>query len=90
MSVRDQERKQRQADKKADQIERRIRARANEADKRADEVVRRIEKGDVTPRELPGKREDSVGSIGNMESIGNIKSLESADYTEHAEDAEES
>lgn len=74
MSVREQERKQRQADKRADQIERRIRARANEADKRADEVVRRIEKGDVTPRELPGKGEDSVGSIGNIESIGSMES----------------
>lgn len=74
MSVREQERKQRQADKRAEQVERRIRAKASEADKRADEVVRRIEEGDVTPRELPGKGEDSIGSIGNIESIGNMES----------------
>lgn len=74
MSVREQERKQSQADRRADQVERRIRAKSNEADKRADEVVRRIEKGDVTPRELPGKGEDSIESIGNMESIGSMES----------------
>lgn len=74
MSVRDQERQEREAMRRAEQSERRIRAQSNEADKRADEVVRRIEKGDVTPRELPGKGEDSIGSIGNMESIGSMES----------------
>lgn len=74
MSVRDQERRQRAAEKRAEQAERRINAKAKQADKRADEVVRKIEKGDVTPRELPGKGEDSVESIGEMESMGNIES----------------
>lgn len=78
VSVRDQERKEREADKKADQIENRIRERERQADKRADEVVRRIEKGDVTPRELPGKGEDSIGSIGSIESIGSMDSMESS------------
>lgn len=75
MSVRDQERQEREAMRRAEQSERRIRAQEKEADKRADEVVRRIEKGDVTPRELPGKREDSIESIGNMESMDNIESM---------------
>lgn len=61
--------------RRAEQSERRIRAQEKEADKRADEVVRRIEKGDVTPRELPGKGEDSVESIGNMESMDNMESM---------------
>jgi hypothetical protein len=74
MSVRDQERKEREVMRHAGQVERRIRRQEKEADKRADEVVRRIEKGDVTPRELPGKKEDSIESIGNMESIGSMES----------------
>lgn len=75
MSVRQQERFEREAMRRAEQSERRIRAKEQEAVKRADEVVRRIEKGDVTPRELPGKREDSIESIGNMESMESMESL---------------
>jgi len=74
VSVRGQERREREAMRRADQVERRIKARQKEADKRAGEVVRRIEEGDVTPRELPGKGEDSVESIGNAESTGNAES----------------
>lgn len=74
MSVRDQERKEQEAVRRANQAERRIKAQEKEAVKRANEVVRRIEYGDVTPRELPGKGEDSVESIGNIESIGSMES----------------
>lgn len=90
MSVRDQERRQRQAKRRIDSVMRRaekevkggIRARQQEAMKRADEVVRRIEVGDVQPRQLPGMREDSIESMGSMESMdsmGSMKSIESAD-----------
>lgn len=74
MSVRDQERKEREAMRRAAQAEHRIKVQEKEAIKRSNEVVQRIEKGNVTPRELPGKGEDSVESVGNMESIGNMES----------------
>ncbi len=91
MSVRDQERRQREAERRvteamrrADgQVKPRIEARAHEATLRSNEVIRRIEKGDVQPRPLPGIREDSVvsmESIESMESMEPMKSVESADY----------
>src|SRR3712207_4504095 len=56
--------------------------RSRQADLRADEIVRRIEKGDVTPRPLPGIREDSAPSMEStpsMESSPSMKSMPSAD-----------
>jgi hypothetical protein len=85
MSIRDQERRQRQAERRINERMRRadrevgqkIAARAHEASLRSEEVKRRIERGDVEPRPLPGMREDSTPS---MESMPSMKSIESADY----------
>lgn len=60
MSVRDQERREKQAMLRADRVEQRIRTKQRRADKRADQVARRIDKGDVQPRRLPGKNEPSA------------------------------
>lgn len=86
MSIREQERRQKQAEKRIDDAMRRsdkrtrsILARQKEADKRASEVVRRIEKGDVDPRPLPGKREDSLESMDSMGSMSSSPSLESSE-----------
>src|SRR5215212_1860596 len=76
MSIRDQERQARQAERRINEAMRRadrevgkgITARAYDASRRAEEVKRRIERGDVQPRPLPGMREDS------------LKSMESSDY----------
>src|SRR3712207_2713496 len=80
----------RRADREVGQ---KIVARAHEATLRANEVKRRIEKGDVQPRPLPGKREDSMESMESMESIESIESMEStesADYTtEVSEEAQQ-
>src|SRR5215218_7342472 len=85
MSVRDQERRAREAERRISQAMRRadrevgqmIAARAHEATLRANEVKRRIEVGDVQPRPLPGMREDS------------LESMESSDYvTEVSEEAQ--
>src|SRR5215203_3594182 len=91
MSVRDQERRAREAERRISQAMRRadrevgqmIAARAHEATLRANEVKRRIEVGDVQPRPLPGMREDSLKSMESMpsmESSPSMKSMESADY----------
>jgi hypothetical protein len=90
MSVRDQERREREAmrhsDKVASRIERRMQGaarQANEATLRAEEVERRIEVGDVVPRPLPSLREDSMESMESMKSsksIESMKSMESADW----------
>ncbi|HEX6711217.1 MAG TPA: hypothetical protein VF068_12875 [Rubrobacter sp.] len=91
MSVRDQERQARQAERRISEAMRRadrdvgkkIEARAHEASLRANEVKRRIERGDVEPRPLPGLREDSMASMESMpsmESSPSMKSIESADY----------
>src|SRR5215207_872865 len=85
MSVRDQKRQARQAERRINEAMRRadrevgkgITARAYDASRRAEEVKRRIERGDVQPRPLPGKREDSLKS---MESMLSMKSMESSDY----------
>jgi hypothetical protein len=95
MSIRDQERRQREAERRIDQrmrradaeIKTRIEQRAREATLRAQEVVRRIEKGDVQPRPLPGLREDSVASMESMESMESaesMKSMPSAGYVSEA------
>jgi hypothetical protein len=91
MSVRDQERRQRQAERRINEAMRRadreilptIEARAHEATLRSNEVKRRIEVGDVQPRPLPGIREDSMASMQSMESMESMEymeSMESADY----------
>ena len=81
MSIREQERRQRQAEKRINgqmrRADKEVRGamdeRSRQADLRAKEVVRRIEKGDADPRPLPGIREDS------LESMESMKSMESAD-----------
>lgn len=91
MSIREQEWRQREAERRIDGAMRRadrkvggtIDARAREVTLRAQEVVRKIEKGDVQPRPLPGLREDSLASTESMESMGStpsVESMESADY----------
>jgi hypothetical protein len=89
LSIREQERRQRESEKRIDERMRRsdreirgtIDERMRQADLRAAEVVRRIEKGDVDPRPLPGIREDSapsMESMPSMESSPSIKSMPSA------------
>lgn len=85
MSVRDQERREKELMRRVKEAERksdretgaRILKMQREAELRAAEVERRIEKGDVTPRELPGKKEDSVASTGSTESIESTESAKS-------------
>jgi hypothetical protein len=76
MSVREQERRAREAMSKAERVEARIERRmqeamrqADEAMLRAEEVRRRIEVGDVQPRPLPSLREDSLPSTPSSPSI---------------------
>src|ERR671916_273460 len=85
MSMREQERRKRQAISRADGIKNRIAGRmrdaellAKEGKRRADQVKRRIEVGDVEPRPLPSLREDSLPS---MESMASMESTESAALT---------
>lgn len=87
MSIREQERRQRQAMNRIDERMRRsdrevrgaMEERSRQADLRAREIVRRIEKGDADPRPLPGLREDSLESMGSMESSESLESMPSAD-----------
>jgi hypothetical protein len=99
MSVREQERRQKEAQRRIDKVMRRadketrreIEARAGAADKRMRQVIRRIEKGDVEPRPLPGVREDSMESMESMpsmESMESMKSMGSADYASKTTEAE--
>jgi hypothetical protein len=100
MSVRDQERRAREAERRITDAMRRadrevkptIEARSHEATLRANEVKRRIEVGDVQPRPLPGMREDSLESMESMpsmESSPSMESMESSDYvTEVSEEAQ--
>ena len=90
MSVRDQERRAREAMRRSDEVQKRINKRMqgavrqqNEAMLRAEEVRRRIEVGDIQPRPLPSLREDSLESMESMkssESIESMKSMDSADW----------
>ena len=90
MSIREQERRQKQAEKRINErmrdADRHVRgsmeARSREADKRAKEVIRRIEKGDADPRPLPGVREDSLPSMESMPSMGSSPSMESTPSAE--------
>ena len=92
MSVREQERRQRESERRINESMRqadrealgRIEARARAATRRAEEVKRRIEKGDVQPRPLPGLREDSMESMGSMPSMESASSVESTESTDYA------
>ena len=83
MSIREQERRQREAERRINKLMKRadrevrntIEARAVAADRRKEEVKRRIEKGDVDPRPLPGMREDSMESMPSMESADYASAL---------------
>ncbi len=85
MSIREQERRQREAMNRIDERMRRsdrevrgaMEERSRQADLRAREIVRRIEKGDVDPRPLPGLREDSLESMESMKSMESSESMES-------------
>ena len=84
MSVRDQERRAREAMRRSDEvasrIERRMRGATRQADQatlRAEEVRRRIEVGDVQPRPLPSLREDSMDSMESMKSMESMESMKS-------------
>ena len=90
MSVRDQEQRQRQAERR---IEDRMRAadkhvlgnmlaRQKAADRRANDVIRRIERGGVNPRPLPGLREDSMASMESMPSTESSPSMASIEPAE--------
>lgn len=83
MSIREQERRQKQAEKGINERMRRsdrevrgaMDERSRQADLRAGEVVRRIEKGDADPRPLPGIREDSLESMESMKSMESSESM---------------
>ena len=84
MSVRDQERRAREAMRRSDEVRMRIEQRmqnavhqADEAMLRAEEVRRRIEVGDIVPRPLPSLREDSIPSVPSMKSMESMKSMKS-------------
>jgi hypothetical protein len=86
MSMREQERRKRQAISRADGVKNRIVGRmrdaellAKEGKRRADQVKRRIEVGDVEPRPLPSLREDSLPSMESMESSESMASMESTE-----------
>lgn len=90
MSIRDQERRQKEVERRIDErmkkadreVRGRILAREKEAMKRADEIVRRIEVGDVDPRPLPGVREDSLESMPSMQSMQSSESMKSMESAE--------
>ena len=93
MSVRDQERRQREAERKiaervraADDRVRDILARQNAADVRANQVIERIEKGGVDPRPLPSLREDSMASMESTPSIESSPSMASIESAEPVSD----
>lgn len=83
MSVREQERRQKDAEKRIEGQMRRadrqvlgtILARQEEATRRAEQIVRRIEKGDVQPHPLPSLREDSMGSMESMRSTESAETV---------------
>jgi hypothetical protein len=90
MSIRDQERRQKESERRISErmraadkhVRGNILARQRDADRRAREVVQRIEKGGVDPRPLPGLREDSLASMesmSSMESSPSMASIESAE-----------
>src|SRR4028119_2288056 len=93
LSIREQERRQKQAmdriDERMRRSDREVRGamdeRSRQADLRAREIVRRIEKGDADPRPLPGLREDSLESMESMKSMESMESSESMKSMESAD-----
>jgi hypothetical protein len=94
VSVRDQERRQRKAERRIEErmqaADRRVHggilARQNAADVRADQVIERIEKGGVDPRPPPSLREDSMASMESMTSMESSPSMASIESAEPVED----
>jgi hypothetical protein len=94
VSVRDQERRQKEAERRNGErmraADRRVRgdilARQKAADLRANEVVERIEKGGVDPRPLPSLREDSMPSMKSTPSIESSPSMASIESAESVSD----
>lgn len=90
MSVRDQERRQKEAERRINErmriADKRVRgsilAREKAAGRRADEVKVRIERGGVDPRPLPSLREDSMASMESMPSMKSSPSVESIESAE--------
>ena len=90
MSIREQERRQKESERRIDERVRLadrdvlggILARQREADLRAEDVVERIEKGGVDPRPLTGLREDSMASMESMPSMGSSPSMGSIESAE--------
>lgn len=97
MSIRDQERQQREVErrindrmKRADrEVRQAMEARAVAADQRKEQVKRRIEVGDVEPRPLPGMREDSMESMPSMQSSESMESMESMPSADYASELTE-
>jgi len=98
VSVRDQERRQREAERRITErmhaADRRVHggilARQNAAEVRADQVIERIEKGSVDPHPLPSLREDSMASMESMTSMGSSPSMASIESAEPASDEQRS
>ena len=90
MSIRDQERRQKESKRRIDErmraadkhVRGNILARQKEAERRANDVIKRIEKGGVDPRPLPGLREDSMASMESMLSMESSPSMESMELAE--------
>ena len=90
MSIRDQERRQKESKRRIDErmraadkhVRGNILARQKEAERRANDVIKRIEKGGVDPRPLPGLREDSMASMESMLSMESSPSMESMESAE--------
>ena len=90
MSIREQERRQKESERRIDERMRaadrhvlgNILARQKAADRRSNEVIERIEKGGVDPRPLPGLREDSMASMESMPSMESSSSMQSIESAE--------
>ncbi len=90
MSIRDQERRQKESERRIDErmraadkyVRGNILARQKQAELRSNEVIKRIEKGGVEPRPLPGLREDSMASMQSMPSMESSPSMKSAGSAE--------
>ena len=90
MSIREQERRQKESERRIDErmraadkhVRGNILARQKAADRRADDVIKRIEKGGVDPRPLPSLREDSMASMESMPSMESSPSMESIESAE--------
>lgn len=94
MSIREQERRQKESERRIDARMRaadehvlgNILAREKEAERRSNDVIKRIEKGGVDPRPLPGLREDSAASMESMPSMESSPSMRSIESAETVDD----